>query len=53
MDKNGNGLQRLWQQQLTAFPLARLETAQAIASKYPTVSNLLEVLLKLSTFTFK
>ncbi|KAK9703958.1 hypothetical protein QE152_g28999 [Popillia japonica] len=42
VDKNGNGSRRLWQQQLTAFDLVRLETAEAILSKYPTPSKLFE-----------
>ncbi|KAK4882765.1 hypothetical protein RN001_006084 [Aquatica leii] len=42
VDKNGNGLKRLWQQQLTTFPLARLEHAEAIVAKYPTLRSLLE-----------
>ncbi|KAJ3665526.1 hypothetical protein Zmor_001018 [Zophobas morio] len=41
VDKNGNGLNRLWKQMLTTFPLARLETAEAITSQYPTVSSLI------------
>ncbi|XP_043269900.1 crossover junction endonuclease EME1 [Venturia canescens] len=36
VDKNGNGLKRLWQQQLCQFNLAGLETAEAICSVYPT-----------------
>ncbi|KAF5299481.1 hypothetical protein FQR65_LT01062 [Abscondita terminalis] len=42
VDKNGNGLRRLWQQQLTTFQLARLEHAEAIVTKYPTLHSLLE-----------
>ncbi|KAI4459733.1 eme1 protein [Holotrichia oblita] len=42
VDKNGNGSRRLWQQQLTAFDLVRLETAEAILSKYPTPSKLFQ-----------
>uniref|UniRef100_A0A1Y1LUS3 ERCC4 domain-containing protein n=1 Tax=Photinus pyralis TaxID=7054 RepID=A0A1Y1LUS3_PHOPY len=42
VDKNGNGLKRLWQQQLTTFPLARLEHAEAIITKFPTLKSLLE-----------
>lgn len=41
VDKNGNGLSRLWQQQLTQFTLARLETAEAIASMYPSPASLM------------
>ncbi|KAJ8936882.1 hypothetical protein NQ318_010909 [Aromia moschata] len=40
VDRNGNGLSRLWQQMLTMFPLARLETAEAITAVYPTPSSL-------------
>lgn len=43
VDKNGNGLSRLWQQQLTQFTLARLETAEAIASMYPSPASLMQV----------
>ncbi|KRT83536.1 hypothetical protein AMK59_4179 [Oryctes borbonicus] len=43
IDKNGNGSRRLWQQQLTTFDLVRLETAEAIISKYPTPTHLFEV----------
>lgn len=35
VDKNGNGLLRLWQQQLTQFNLASIDKAQAIVAKYP------------------
>ncbi|KAJ8931426.1 hypothetical protein NQ314_015665 [Rhamnusium bicolor] len=40
VDKNGNGLGRLWHQMLTMFPLARLETAEAITAAYPTPISL-------------
>ncbi|GJQ73076.1 hypothetical protein Trydic_g1706 [Trypoxylus dichotomus] len=40
IDRNGNGSRRLWQQQLTTFDLVRLETAEAILSKYPTPTQL-------------
>lgn len=43
VDKNGNGLQRLWNQQLCCFPLARLEIAEAIAAQYPTPATLVQV----------
>lgn len=43
VDKNGNGLNRLWHQMLTMFPLARLETAEAITAKYPTPFSLFKV----------
>ncbi|KAJ8985665.1 hypothetical protein NQ317_015162, partial [Molorchus minor] len=40
VDKNGNGLSRLWHQMFTMFPLVRLETAETIAAAYPTPSAL-------------
>lgn len=43
VDKNGNGLGRLWQQMLTMFPLARLEKAEAITAHYPTLFSLFTV----------
>lgn len=43
VDKDGNGLGRLWNQALTLFPMARLETAEAISVKYPNVSSLMKV----------
>lgn len=43
VDKNGNGLHRLWQQQITQFTMARLETAEAIISVYPSPRVLIEV----------
>ncbi|XP_044259286.1 crossover junction endonuclease EME1 [Tribolium madens] len=42
VDKDGNGLRRLWNQALTTFPLASLETAEAISSRYPNVSALMK-----------
>ncbi|XP_044762132.1 crossover junction endonuclease EME1 [Coccinella septempunctata] len=42
VDKNGNGLPRLWKQVICTFPLASLETAEAIAAVYPTPSSLFE-----------
>ncbi|KAF5269376.1 hypothetical protein FQA39_LY08768 [Lamprigera yunnana] len=42
VDKNGNGLKRLWQQQLVTFPLTRLEHAEAIMAKYPSLKSLIE-----------
>ncbi|KAF7268242.1 hypothetical protein GWI33_018605 [Rhynchophorus ferrugineus] len=41
VDKNGNGLSRLWNQCLRMFPLASLETAEAITSVYPTMESLI------------
>ena len=43
VNKDGHGLQRLWQQQLMQFPLVALETAQAIASKYQSPRALIQV----------
>lgn len=42
VDKNGNGLRRLWQQQLCQFNLSSLEIAEAICSVYPSPANLIE-----------
>ncbi|KAJ8920083.1 hypothetical protein NQ315_011738 [Exocentrus adspersus] len=42
VDANGNGLNRLWQQMLCMFPLARLETAEAITAVYPTPAALFQ-----------
>ena len=43
VDKNGNGLLRLWQQQICQFPIIGLETAQAVAAAYPSPTLLMEV----------
>ncbi|XP_024940621.1 probable crossover junction endonuclease EME2 isoform X2 [Cephus cinctus] len=43
VDKDGNGLKRLWQQQLCQFNLSSLETADAICSVYSSPMQLLEV----------
>lgn len=42
IDKNGNGLKRLWQQQLCQFNLSSLEIAEAICSAYPSPAHLIE-----------
>ncbi|XP_060825417.1 crossover junction endonuclease EME1 isoform X2 [Bombus pascuorum] len=42
VDKNGNGLKRLWQQQLCQFNLSSLEIAEAICSVYPSPVHLIE-----------
>lgn len=42
VDKNGNGLSRLWQQNITAFPLARLDLAESIMATYPTLNSLMQ-----------
>ncbi|OAD53267.1 Crossover junction endonuclease EME1 [Eufriesea mexicana] len=43
VDKDGNGLKRLWQQQLCQFKLSSLEIAEAICSVYPSPTDLIEV----------
>lgn len=45
MDRDGNGLKRLWQQQLCQFNLCSLETAEAICFVYPSPMQLIKVLL--------
>lgn len=50
IDKKGNGLSRLWKQMITKFPLASLETAEAIAVVYPTPLSLFEVGLSFMVF---
>ncbi|XP_014485019.1 PREDICTED: crossover junction endonuclease EME1 [Dinoponera quadriceps] len=42
VDKDGNGLKRLWQQQLSQFNLSTLETAEAICNVYPSPAQLVE-----------
>ncbi|KOC63694.1 Crossover junction endonuclease EME1 [Habropoda laboriosa] len=42
VDKDGNGLKRLWQQQLCQFHLSSLEIAEAICSVYPSPAYLIE-----------
>lgn len=44
VDKNGNGLLRLWQQQLCQFNRVAMETAQAITSVYRSPCALVQVL---------
>lgn len=43
VDKDGNGLKRLWQQQLCQFNLSSLETAEAICTVYPSPVQLVKV----------
>lgn len=43
VDKNGNGLRRLWQQQLCQFNLCGLEIAEAICAVYPSPAQLFKV----------
>lgn len=45
VDKDGNGLKRLWQQQLCQFNLSSLETSEAICTVYPSPAQLIKVLL--------
>ncbi|XP_020289793.1 crossover junction endonuclease EME1 [Pseudomyrmex gracilis] len=40
VDRNGNGLKRLWQQQLCQFNLCGLEIAEAICAVYPSPARL-------------
>ncbi|XP_074037143.1 crossover junction endonuclease EME1 isoform X1 [Leptinotarsa decemlineata] len=42
IDKNGNGLNRLWRQILTVFPLVNLEIAEAICAVYPSPKALFD-----------
>ena len=42
VDKDGNGLKRVWQQQLCQFNLSSLEIAEAICSVYPSPADLIE-----------
>ncbi|XP_054015755.1 crossover junction endonuclease EME1 [Hylaeus anthracinus] len=42
VDKDGNGLKRLWQQQLCQFNLSSLEIAEAICSVYPCPVDLMQ-----------
>lgn len=43
VDSRGNGLGQLWKQALTMFPLARLESAEAICAVYPSPKALYQV----------
>lgn len=43
VDKNGNGLKRLWQHQLRQFSLGSLEASEAISSVYPSPFKLMQV----------
>lgn len=45
VDKDGNGLKRLWQQQLCQFNLSSLEVSEAICTVYPSPIQLIKVLL--------
>ncbi|XP_012278183.1 crossover junction endonuclease EME1 isoform X2 [Orussus abietinus] len=46
VDKEGNGLKRLWQQQLCQFHLATLETAEAISKVYGSPLQLMDAYMK-------
>ncbi|KAG7190136.1 hypothetical protein KM043_006268 [Ampulex compressa] len=48
VDKDGNGLKRLWQQQLCQFNLSSLEVAEAICKVYPSPVKLLETYMNSS-----
>nr|CAH7744599.1 unnamed protein product [Callosobruchus chinensis] len=52
VDKNGNGLGRLWHQMLTMFPLARLEHAEAITAVYPTPKTLFQVTISIWSYFY-
>jgi len=45
VDKDGNGLKRLWQQQLCQFNLSSLEVSEAICTVYPSPIQLIKVSL--------
>jgi len=47
VSKDGQGLTRLWQEQIQQFSLAALETSQAIVSKYPSPLSLIQAYEKL------
>ncbi|KDR20403.1 crossover junction endonuclease EME1 [Zootermopsis nevadensis] len=49
VDKNGNGLPRLWQQQLCQFDRVGMDTAQAITSIYRSPCALIEAYEKCSS----
>ncbi|XP_050421491.1 crossover junction endonuclease EME1 [Adelges cooleyi] len=49
VDKNGTGLNQLWRQQLSQFPLCSLEASEAIATVYKTPTLLLEAYEKCSS----
>lgn len=42
VDKNGNGLAKLWQQQICQFTAIGIETANAITSHYPSPRALID-----------
>ncbi|XP_011690538.1 PREDICTED: crossover junction endonuclease EME1 [Wasmannia auropunctata] len=46
VDKDGNGLKRLWQQQLCQFNLSSLETSEAICTVYPSPMQLVRAYRK-------
>jgi hypothetical protein len=52
VDKNGNGLLRLWQQQLCQFNRVSMETAQAITSVYRSPNALVQVLHFIGTLLY-
>ncbi|CAH2093371.1 unnamed protein product [Euphydryas editha] len=46
VDKDGNGLSRLWQQMIAILPLSSLETSRALCAQYQTPLALYEALQK-------
>lgn len=44
VDKQGNGVSRLWQQMIAVLPHSSLETSRALCAKYPTPLDLYESL---------
>lgn len=52
VDKDGNGLKRLWQQQLCQFTLMSLESAEAITTLYKSPLQLMEVSLFIIFFFY-
>lgn len=53
VDNSGNGLIRLWQQQICQFPNVGLDVAQSIVSEYNSPQALIEVrLLQVLTYGY-
>ncbi|XP_039752377.1 crossover junction endonuclease EME1 [Pararge aegeria] len=44
VDKDGNGLSRLWQQMLAVLPMASLESSRALCAQYPSPLAMFEAL---------
>ncbi|XP_034827584.1 crossover junction endonuclease EME1 [Maniola hyperantus] len=45
VDKDGNGLSRVWQQMLAVLPMASLESSRALCAQYPSPLTMYEALL--------